>query len=191
METRPLLGELRVRSRVLAGAAGTVAALAAGWPLANAALGAGPGREPLPAGRILTLGGVAATASLTVGAGWTLDRSSSGRTRGYALARGGLDLRVDYVTPPGGPTAAELWEGLGRVLRVGDPGARLGAARPAGTAHGASGLTGTLVRKGRRGQATVLPAPDGSVAVEALAVGGDAAARAAARRVVASIVFGT
>ncbi|MFI5756890.1 hypothetical protein [Streptomyces sp. NPDC051569] len=167
-----------------------MAALTAGWPLIDQAVGDG---ESLPAGAVLELGPDDDTATLRVtGAGWVLSRSGSDPRARYALHRGGVDLAATYVALPATTDAARLWAGLRAVQSVADGGSRLGGPRRVTSAGGADGETGTLTRDGRAGSATVWPAPGGGYVVEVTVLatkeaGGRALADAAA--VARSVTF--
>ncbi|MFC9432111.1 hypothetical protein [Streptomyces sp. NPDC056987] len=141
-----------------------VAALTAGWPLIDAALG---DRERVAAGTALELGPDGDAAVLrVVGHGWGLSKSSSDPDTAYALSRDGVGLAARYIglTEAGDP--GELWNGLRKVQSVADSGSRLGAARPLTGARGAIGRSGRLTGGGRTGSATLWLPPGRGYAVE-------------------------
>jgi hypothetical protein len=169
---------------------GVMAVLAGGWPLVSWAVS---GDQPSAAGQVLTIGpGGSDSAQFNPGPGWVIDRAVSDPLQGWRLERGRVDVTVLYVMLLSSSQAGRLWPGLGNILRLGDPSARLG--RPvalAGSPAGA-GLTGPVTENGRAGQAAVLPdaAADFAVEVVSAAPAGDsAAARATTALVVRSLRF--
>lgn len=99
-----------------------MAALTAGWPLANASIS---NAQPLAAGQTLIIGPkFKQSARITVGPGWSLLKSRSDPTQNYDLRHGSVDLSVHYVALQASPSAAQLWSGLRGIIRIASPGAR-------------------------------------------------------------------
>ncbi len=178
------------RLRGLVVVVAVMAALTAGWPLANLAVS---DNQPLAAGKALMIGpNTAHSARFAVGSGWSLRSAQSNPKQNYSLRYGGADLSVTYVTLSGRPSAARLWSGLMDILRVGNSTARLGRPVPVTDARGRTGMTGPVTENGRSGTATILLAPAGNFAIEMIVLAprsAAAASRAAASQVVRSIRF--
>lgn len=131
--------------------------LCAGLPLLNRALGSG-GR-PLPPGTVLSVGtehdGVRPVTVTVAHAGWALDEAATSLTSSAELTSDDVVVNLNVVVPLAPLDARELWEGLGRIVAVGGH-TRLGARPdPIMTAHGLTGLTGTITGRDRAGMATV------------------------------------
>lgn len=156
---------------MLAAIVGVIVLLTGGWPLVNAAVGDLGDSEAVPAGGTLRIGSGDRAAWFTVGPGWFARPSASDLRQGYLLVRGAVRLSVISVMPHRPATSEQLWEGLSRIVRVGDTAARLGGPRRIGGSGHPAGLTGSLVQGGRVGTATVLPAPRNRYAVAALILG--------------------
>lgn len=167
-----------------------MAALTAGWPLANLAVS---DNQPLAAGKALMIGpDTAHSARFAVGSGWSLRTAQSNPKRDYSLRYDGVDLSVTYVALSGRPPAARLWSGLMDILRVSNSSARIGRPVPVSGAHGRPGITGPVTENLRLGTATILLSPARNFAIEMIVLAprsAAAASRAAARQVVRSIRF--
>ncbi|MFI6576447.1 hypothetical protein ACIBFB_11630 [Nocardiopsis sp. NPDC050513] len=175
----------------LGAATAVVALLVTVWPLLNAIL---PDTEAVRAGQAIRIGaegGYEAALTLDQG-GWTLHPDSSAADRTHLFTRGPVELAVRSVVPAQEtpPSATDLWHGLGRIVRVDDPAARLGGPEPVAADDGTPGLTGPLLG-GEEGVAAVYPSPDGAFAVEMVLAGADAtpADLAAVGDAVRSVVF--
>ena len=176
------MGRLRGLLAVIA----VMVALAAGWPLVNAAIS---GSVPVPAGQIVETGsGSGQTFQVTVGPGWSVPSPADQDV----MTRAGTSLAADTVTIPGGTSVSQLWSGLGRIALIGNAGARLGAPVVVRTRRGVVGLIGGLSVPGRPGLAALFPGPGGTFAVEMIALGkpgSSAASLAAAGQVIRSVSF--
>jgi hypothetical protein len=178
----------RIRELVLVVA--VVAALTAGWPLINLAVSA---RQPVPAGRTMSVGpNTAQSARFTVGRGWSVQTSATDPRQEYFLRHGAEQMSLMYVTLASPAEAVHLWAGLRKIVRLGNSSARLGKPTLITSARGRKGLTGLLTEDGRRGRATIYPAPRGNFAIEMISVGPQGASPAglaAALRVALSVMF--
>ncbi|HTS97966.1 MAG TPA: hypothetical protein VMI33_15250 [Streptosporangiaceae bacterium] len=172
------------RLRGLLAVIAVMVALAAGWPLVNAAIS---GSVPVAAGRITESAGSGQTFQITVGPGWSV---KSPADQGV-MTRAGTSLAADTVTILGGTSVSQLWSGLGRIALIGNAGARLGQPVVVRARRGAVGLIGGLSVPGRPGLAALFPGPDGRFAVEMIALGkpGSVASLAAALQVIRSVSF--
>jgi hypothetical protein len=129
-------------------------------------------------------------AEFTVGPGWSMVPSETDPRLDYSLRRGAVDMTVSYIAVIDGAQPTELWAGLGRVLRLSDPGVRLGRPSAYVTAQGRRGEQGTLASPEDTGRATVVRSPSGAFAVAMILIGPRHAARvnlAAARVVMRSL----
>ncbi|MBB0247297.1 hypothetical protein FNQ90_25045, partial [Streptomyces alkaliphilus] len=148
-----------------------MAALTAGWPLLAAALNT---TAPLDEGSTLRLEApTGSDARLTVhGTGWELRGPDVLTGTGRSLARGAVRFEARLVVPAedtprdAADLPAALWNGLGRLVRIADPDARLGEPVATETLGGLPALTGPLEREGCAGTAWVIPAPDAVNAVQ-------------------------
>jgi hypothetical protein len=178
------------RLRGLVVVVAVMAALTAGWPLANLAVS---DNQPLAAGKALMIGpDTAQSARFAVGSGWSLRSAQSNPKQNYSLRYGGADLSVTYVALSGRPSAARLWSGLMDILRVSNSSARLGRPVPVTDSRGRTGITGPVTENGRSGTATILLAPAGNFAIEMIVLAprsATAASLASASQVVRSIRF--
>ncbi|GAA4238023.1 hypothetical protein GCM10022254_52250 [Actinomadura meridiana] len=131
--------------------------LCAGMPLLDLALGSG--RRQLAPGTIVSVGtesdGVRPVAVTVTHNGWVLNKGNSSLS-GYAqLHSADVVFNLSVVIPLVPFDARELWDGLARIVAIGGR-TRLGTRpRPITTAHGLSGLIGTLTGRGRTGTAAV------------------------------------
>ncbi|MFI0371767.1 hypothetical protein ACH35V_28205 [Actinomadura sp. 1N219] len=135
----------------------TLLVLCAGLPLLNKALGSGG--KPLAPGTVLSVGTVrdgARPITLTVPhAGWALDQAETSLTGNAELTSEDVVVNLNVVVPLAPFDARDLWDGLGRILAVGGR-AQLGPRPvPIVTAHGLTGLTGTITGRERTGTAAV------------------------------------
>lgn len=158
-------------------ATGVFVLLGAGWPLVNALT---PSTEPVAADRDITVGSDGTySASLSLPqSGWEVDTTATQAGQNHLFLRGPVRLRLTSVTVPGDEpaTAEELWEGLERTSRIGDPSAELGPPERVTTTDGDQGLTGELSTGHHVERAAVYPSPDGRSAVEMTLGGEDATA---------------
>jgi hypothetical protein len=177
-----------VRLRWLTAVLIVMAVLTVGWPLVNLAVS---DRRALAAGTMLRLGpDKTDMAEFTVGPGWSMVPSETDPQLGYSLRRGPVDMSVSYVAVINGAQPAELWAGLGKIIRLNDPGVRLGRPSAYMTAQGRPGEEGTLASPQDTGMATVVRSPSGVFAVAMILIGPRHAARvnlAAARRIMHSL----
>jgi hypothetical protein len=158
-----------LRLRWLTAVLVVMALLTVGWPLINLAVA---NRRTLAAGTTLQLGpGQADLAQFTVGPGWSMVPSQTDPRLDYSLRRGGVDMTVSYVAVIDGAQPAELWAGLRQVIRVSDPGVRLGPPSPYTTAQGRKGAEGTLASREETGIASAVLDPSGAFAVEMILLG--------------------
>jgi hypothetical protein len=158
-----------LRLRWLTAVLVVMALLTAGWPLINLAVS---NRRTLAADTMLQLGpGQANLAQFTVGPGWSMVPSQTDPRLDYSLRRGGVGLTVSYVAVIDGAHPAELWAGLRNVIRISDPGVRLGPPSPYTTAQGRQGAEGTLQGRGETGGASIVLDPSGAFAVEMILLG--------------------
>ncbi|MEU6247539.1 hypothetical protein [Glycomyces sp. NPDC047010] len=134
-----------------------------------------PAGEALPAGTVIEFGSDR-DASAQVGEGWTLDRDASDLGSGLAFLQGDVSVQLTYIgfnaAKPSG--TAEMWEGMDRVLdieRHSGTDVALGTPSEFDTKWIEGGLYGTLQIDTRIGTAFVLPAQDGTKAVEAKVLG--------------------
>jgi FtsP/CotA-like multicopper oxidase with cupredoxin domain len=169
---------------------GVMAVLTAGWPLVSRAVSA---NQPSAAGQVLTIGpGGSDSAQFDPGPGWVINSAISDPLQAWRLARGPVNVTVLYVTLLNPSQAGRLWSGLGNILRLGDPSARLGRPVALAGAPAGAGQTGPVTENGHAGQVAVLPdaAADFAVEVVSAAPAGDsAAARATTALVVRSLRF--
>ncbi|WUH96200.1 hypothetical protein OHR68_21685 [Spirillospora sp. NBC_00431] len=131
--------------------------LCAGLPLLDRALG--DGGEPLAPGTVLAVGTErdgARPITLTVPyAGWVLDEAATSLTGHAELTSEDVVVSLSVAVPLAPFDPRGLWRGLGRIVAIGGR-ARLGAEPvPITTAHGLTGLTGTIDGRGRTGTAAV------------------------------------
>ncbi|OLT28324.1 hypothetical protein BJF83_15675 [Nocardiopsis sp. CNR-923] len=175
----------------LGAATAVIVLLVTVWPLLNAIL---PGTEDVRAGqtrRISAEGGYEAALTFDRG-GWALHPDASAADRTYLFTRGPVELTVRSVVPleETRPSAADLWHGLGRIVRTDDPAAHLGDPEPVAADDGTPGLTGSL-HGAEEGAAAVYPSPDGVFAVEMVLAGPDATSSdlAAVADVLRSVTF--
>ena len=168
-----------------------MALLTAGWPLVNSAVS---DNLPLAPGAALRIGpGGPESAVVRVGPGWSLRPAESNSARGYALRRGAVTASIAYVSLAERAQAPQLWDGLRAILRIRNPGLRLGSPRAITSRQGRAGLTGPLTSRGTAGAATIFVGPSGTFAIEMIGLvprnqGGEAAL-AAVRTFVRSLVF--
>ncbi|PSK98448.1 hypothetical protein CLV63_105122 [Murinocardiopsis flavida] len=171
---------------------GMIALLALGLPLLNALL---PDSEPVPADRSMRIAsGGGHDATLTFDPGWALHPDSSQEGQNYLFSRNHVRLVLNTVTPHDGSpdSAADLWSGMRKIVRVSDPATRLGEPRPVASDSGATGLSGSARTDTEAGTAGVFPAPGRDFAVEMVVMSGPEATAAdveAAKRAVRSIRF--
>src|SRR5699024_1785264 len=162
------------------------------WPLMNAVT---PSTEAIAADHDITVGSdedYSASLSLPQ-SGWKVDTTATQVGQNHLFLRGPVQLELTSVTAPSTEPATpeELWKGLERTSRIGDPSAELGPPKPITTTAGDEGLIGEL-RPGNRVEHTaVYPSPDGMFAVE-LVLGGKEATAAdldAVKNVLRSLTF--
>jgi hypothetical protein len=161
---RSASGTARLRVRWLLIVIAIMVVLTAGWPLINAAVSA---RHNLKPGTRLTVGpGGRHSAQITVGSGWSLQQAENTQLYGYVLRSGSVDLAVDYVGLLSKGQARNLWAGLRQLLRIEDPGVRLGPPVVFTSAFGRAGISGKLTGRLRDGTASVFSDPGRGFAVE-------------------------
>lgn len=167
-----------------------MAALTIGWPLINIAVS---NRRMLAAGTMLHLGsGEAELAHFTVGRGWSLVPSETNPRLDYSLRLGRVDLTISYVAVIDNAPNAELWAGLGQVIRISNPGVNLGPPSVYKTAQGLTGDEGKLTSSRQTGTATIVRSASGTWAVEMILLGprhSNPAKLLAAHRVMRSLMM--
>jgi hypothetical protein len=168
-----------------------MALLTAGWPLLNSAVS---DNLPLSSGAALRIGpGGPDSATLRVGPGWSLRPAESDPARGYSLRRGAATLSIAYVSLAERSEAPLLWHGLQAILRIRNPGLRLGSPGAITSTQGRAGLTGALTSRGAAGAAAIFVGPAGTFAIEMIGLAprsaGGAAAIAAIRIFMRSLIF--
>lgn len=180
----------RVRIRWLVAVVAVMALLTAGWPLLNRIVA---DTRPLAAGSSLTIGpGGTGSAKLTMGRGWRLMPAESNPRQRYRLRAGPALVDVSSVSLPAPTTDAELWAGMGQVLRVRFPGVTLGRMAPFISVTGQAGLTGPIAGGADAGTATVFIAPADTAALEVVVIGPRSHAdrvEAATRLLIQSVTF--
>ncbi len=181
----------RARLRWLLAVVTVMALLTAGWPLLNSAVS---DNLLLSRGAALRIGpGGPNSATLRVGQGWSLRPAESDPARGYSLRRGAASLSIAYVSLAERSQAPLLWDGLRAILRIRNPGLRLGSPEAMPSMQGRPGLTGALTSRGAAGAATIFVGPAGTFAIEMIVLAprspGGAAALAAIRIFVRSLIF--
>src|SRR5258708_2103113 len=179
----------RGRLRWLLAVVTVMALLTAGWPLLNSAVS---DNLLLSRGAALRIGpGGPNSATLRVGQGWSLRPAESDPARGYSLRRGAASLSIAYVSLAERSQAPLLWDGLRAILRIRNPGLRLGSPEAMTSRQGRPGLTGALTSRGAAGAATIFVGPAGTFAIEMIVLAprspGGAAALAAIRIFVRSL----
>lgn len=163
-----------------------VAALVGGWMVLDSAL---PSTAPVAAGQsMIVASGQGHEAKLTFDQDWDLHVGSSTQGQRYRFAKGTADLEMNVLTPPARTSELELWEGLRKVVRVGDASANLTDPRSVTSEAGADGLAGQLHSNRHTGIAALFPSPNGEFAVGATATG-DQADLAEVERLLRSIRF--
>lgn len=173
-------------------ATGVFVLLGVGWPLMNAVT---PSTEAVAADHDITVGSdedYSASLSLPQ-SGWEVDTTATQVGQNHLFLRGPVRLELTSVTAPSAEPATpeELWKGLERTSRIGDPSAELGPPKPITTAAGDEGLIGELRTGNRIEHTAVYPSPDGMFAVE-LVLGGKEATAAdldAVKNVLRSLTF--
>lgn len=152
--------------------AGVLLALTAVEGLIPKALPAG---EELPAGTVIEFGNER-DVSAQVGEGWILDKDASSLDSGLTFVQGDVSVQLSYIgfnaAEPDGVEA--VWQGMDRVFdveRYSGVAVDLGEPSEFDTKWIEGGLTGTLQVDNRIGTAFVLPAADGTEAVEARVLG--------------------
>ncbi len=99
--------------------------LTGGWPLINTAVS---NRHPLKPGEWLMVGpGHGKPGRSWSGRGWSLLSAASNPLYGYTLRHGAVLMSVNYIWLVNSGQARQLWAGLRQLLRVTNPGTRLGA----------------------------------------------------------------
>lgn len=154
----------RARVRWLLIVVAVMVLLTAGWPLVNALVA---DKQKLAAGAVLRVGPSGpASASVTVGPGWTLRPAESDPRQGYQLRRGAVTVSIGYVSLAGTYHAAGIWGGLRRVLRLSNPGVRLG--KPAAVISGQDrpGLSAVAAGPRSDGVVTAFVGPSGTYAID-------------------------
>ncbi len=141
------------RLRWLVTVVAIMAVLTAGWPLinlavsdnrrvgANARLSVGPSHRD--------------SAQVTVGRGWLMQSAQSNPREAYSLRRGGVSMSIAYVDLLSRSDVGDLWSGMGQILQISHPGARLSAPVPITSAHGLAGDAGLVTGRTMRGTAAV------------------------------------
>ncbi len=177
-----------VRLRWLTAVLIVMAVLTVGWPLVNRAVS---DRRTLAAGTMLRVGpDKTDMAEFTVGPGWSMVPSETNPQQDYSLRRGAVDMTVSYVAVINGAHPAQLWAGLRTIVRISDPGVRLGQPSAYTTAQGRTGVQGTLASRADTGSASVVRSPSGTFAVAMILIGPRHSFRAnlaAAHRVMRSL----
>ncbi len=167
-----------------------MALLTAGWPLVDAVV---TNKQPLAAGSKLTIGsGAGSSAVVTLGPGWSELPEQSNPYESYLLRRGAVELSIIDVDLVNRSQVRHLWQGLGQILSVSNPGIRIGRAAHIYTIDGMRAITGIIVGPRKVGTATIFPGPSRQFAVEVLVLaprGTNPALRAAALRIVRSLRF--
>lgn len=167
-----------------------IVALTVGWPLVSRAVS---DDQPVAAGQPLTIGPAGAhSATFTPGRNWVIHSAETDPTLRWSLSDGPVDLTVAYVLVISPSQVGRLWPGLASTLLLGDGSARLGPPATLTSAHGGTGLTGTVTANDWAGQAAVFPRPADDFAIEIVGVGpvhDDAIARAATALVARSLRF--
>jgi len=177
--------------RWLATVVAVMALLTVGWPLLNSAVS-----DNLPLARLtaLRIGPVGANSAVVkVGPGWSLRPAESSPARGYSLRRGAAAVSIAYVSLANRSQAPRLWDGLRAIVRLRNPGLRLGSPRAITSRQGRAGLTGPLTSCRTAGAATIFVGPSGIFAIQMIVLAPrnprGAAALAAIRTFVRSLVF--
>ncbi|MFB9662278.1 hypothetical protein ACFQS3_06115 [Glycomyces mayteni] len=133
-----------------------------------------PAGEELPAGTVIEFGSDR-DVSAQVGEGWTLDKDASSADSGLAFTQGDVSVQLGFIAfNAAKPDVTEMWEGMDRVLDIErHSGADVALGEPSefDTKWIEGGLYGTLQIDTRIGTAFVLPAADGTQAVEAKVLG--------------------
>jgi hypothetical protein len=154
----------RARLRWLVAVVTVMAVLTAGWPVLNSAVS---DNLPLAGGTAIRIGpGGPNSAAVRVGRGWSLRPAESNPARGYSLRRGAAAVSIAYVRLASRSQAPRLWDGLRAILRIRDPGLRLGAPSAITSRQGRTGLTGALTSRGAAGAATIFVGPSGIFAIQ-------------------------
>lgn len=154
----------RARLRWLLIVVAVMVLLTAGWPLLNAVV---PDKQQLAAGTSLRVGPSGPnSASVRIGPGWTLQPAESDPRQGYLLRRGGVTVSIGYVSLAGVGHAAGIWSGLRRVLRVTNPGLRLGKPSAVTNGNGRLGLSATATGAHAAGNVTDFAGPSGTYAIQ-------------------------
>ncbi|TMR04753.1 hypothetical protein ETD83_08200 [Actinomadura soli] len=135
----------------------TLLVLWAGLPLLDKALG--NGGRPLAPGTVVSVGterdGVRPITLTIPHGGWALDEAETSLTGNAELTSEDVVVNLNVAVPLAPFDARELWDGLGRIVALGGR-TRLGARPvPIVTAHGMTGLTGTITGRDRAGTAAV------------------------------------
>ena len=153
----------RARLRWLLIVLAVMVLLTAGWPLLNAVV---PDNQELAAGASLRLGPSGPnSASVRIGSGWTLRPAESDPRQGYLLRRGAVTVSIGYVSLAGVEQAAGIWSGLRQVLRVTNPGLRLGKPSAVTNKQGRPGLSATATGARAYGHVTDIAGPSGTYAI--------------------------
>jgi hypothetical protein len=184
-------GATRFRLRWLAVVVGIMAVLTAGWPLLNSTVA---NQQPLASGSRITVGsGRNSSGTVTVGAGWYVQPEQSNPAQQYVLRSGALVLDVRHISFVSSEQVAGILNGMRQVLAITNPGFRLGAAVTTTTVHGSPAVTITVSGQRMTGMATIVLGPSREFAIVMVAFAPthtNPAIRAAARQVVASLIFG-
>lgn len=153
----------RARLRWLLFVLAVMVLLTAGWPLLNAVVS---DKHKFAAGTSLRVGpGGPNSASVSLGAGWNLRPAESDPRQGYLLRRGAVTVSIGYVSLIGVERAAGIWSGLRRVLRVTNPGVRLGKPSAVTNRQGRPGLRATATGARAYGNVTDFAGPSGTYAI--------------------------
>jgi len=166
-----------------------VLALTIGWPVATLAFSS---RQPLPAGQVLIIGPDAThQASLTLGAGWVLQKADTNPKLNFVLRNGPVRLSVIFVFLLATPDATQRWHGLRQLLTAANPAARLSGPQTFTNGNGVRGQRGVLQQGDQIGLAVIYPSPKNMYAVELISLGppGARAAQQAAQQVARSVTF--
>jgi len=159
----------RARLRWLLIIVGVMVLLTAGWPLLDAVVS---DKQQLAAGAKLRIGPSGPdSASVSVGPGWTLRPAESDPRQGYLLRRGDISVSIGYVALARAGRTTGIWSGLQRVLRVSNPGIRLGRPAAVTSRQGRAGLTATATSARTSGHVTDFLGPSGTYAIEIVVLG--------------------
>jgi hypothetical protein len=154
----------RLRVRWLVVIVAVMVLLTGGWQLVNHAVS---NRQALTPGTRLSIGpGHGDSGQITVGSGWSLLSADSNPLYGYKLKHGAVDFSADYIRLVDPGQARLTWAGLRKLLRVTDPGVRLGKQAVITSAYGRAGITGAVSGAHQFGIATVFADPGRRFGVE-------------------------